>query len=67
MYGIDDEMNMTEENDYTVRIPQTGIQLSEQNMASLRQRIDPLSDSDNFGIELYIQTLDFLRTFLSQD
>ncbi len=34
--------------------------LSEENIAHLQLTVDPLSESDNYGIELYENTLDLL-------
>ena len=67
MYGIDEEVSMADDDDYTVHIPPIGIQLSNGNMALLRERVNPLAESDNFGMELYVQTLDFLRSSINQD
>ncbi|XP_064384818.1 uncharacterized protein LOC135333721 [Halichondria panicea] len=64
MYGVDEEIS-TGDDDYTVRIPPIGLALSDENMALLKERVNPLADSDNFGIELYVETLTFLRTLIN--
>ena len=65
-YGVDEEIVVApEDDDYTVHIPPIGISLSDGNMASLRTRVNPLASSDDFGIDLYLQTLNFLRTVIS--
>lgn len=60
MYGA--EEGMDEQSDYTVYVPPSTFELSEEHMSQLRSRINPLLDSDDFGIDLYLQTCEFLRT-----
>ncbi len=47
--------------DYSgVLVPECSFSLSEENTAHLQLTVDPLSESDNYGIELYENTLDLL-------
>ena len=62
-YGVDEEI-VSSEDDYTVRIPDNTLSLSDRQLSELRAAVDPLSDSETFGIELYIETLEFLRSLL---
>lgn len=52
-------------NDGGVEIPENHIQLSGAQYSELQSRIDPLTDSDDFGVELYERTLDFLQTVVT--
>ena len=66
MYGVDEENSVVDEADeYTVHVPPSSLSLSDHQLAQLCETVNPLAESDNFGIELYIQTLDFLRTLVS--
>ena len=44
----------------TVEVPEVSFQLNAINFQSLRNSIDPLAPSDNFGIDLYENALDFI-------
>lgn len=52
-------------NDGGVEIPENRIQLSGAQYSELQSSINPLKDSDDFGVELYERTLDFLRTVVT--
>ena len=63
-YGIEDD-GLTSQNDQSgVNIPVNRFRLSEEHHATLEQRVNPLADSDNYGIELYQNTLEFLHEVL---
>ena len=49
-----------------ITIPDTQVVLTTQQKSTLQRTVDPLSDSENHGIELYEQTLDFLRIIVVQ-
>ena len=49
-------------SDEDITVPERRIVLSAQQEDSLQQALNPLSESDNYGIELYEQALEFLRT-----
>ena len=61
-YGID-EAGLAG-SDEEIVIPQSKVVLSTQQEDSLKRSINPLADSDNYGIEIYEQTLDFLRSMI---
>jgi len=62
-YGVEEDGVVG--NDGGVDIPENRIQLSGEQHSELQSRIDPLSDGDDFGVELYERTLDFLRTIVT--
>ena len=62
-YGVEEDGVVG--NDGGVEIPGNRIQLSGAQYSELQSRIDPLRDSDDFGVELYEGTLDFLRTVVT--
>ena len=62
-YGVEEEGVVGD--DGGVEIPMNHIQLSEAQYSELQSRIDPLMESDDFGVELYEHTLDFLRTVVT--
>ena len=61
-YGTEDDTIMEEGgDDQGVPIPRSAIHLSHEQLQVLNEHIDPLSESTNFGIDLYLQTLEDLR------
>ena len=67
-YGIDTSdaliVNDDDDND-RIETPDTTIQLTDDQLADLRSTINPLSDSDNYGIELYVQAVDMIQQMLT--
>ena len=65
LYGVDEIDDAQDSGDeYTVYIPPNSFQLTEDALTQLQATVNPLSESHNFGIELYIQILQFLHTFM---
>lgn len=60
-YGVE-EAGMVGSHHEGVTVPESTLELSSQEEQSLRRSINPLSESDNFGIDIYEQTVDFLRS-----
>ena len=61
-YGIDEEGLAAEDlQSEGISIPPTTVQLSQHDLEKLQRRVNPLSSSDEHGVDLYIQTLDFIR------
>ncbi len=58
-YGIEEEGLMG--SDGQVQVPELHIHLSEAEQTQLQSMVNPRQDSENYGIELYEQTLEFLR------
>ena len=54
MYGVE-EAGLAGEND-GVQVPQCTFSLEDDHFALLQQSVNPLDNSDNYGIELYEQS-----------
>lgn len=62
-YGIDEAgLNGSDEE---IVLPESRVTLTTQEEECLQTSINPLVDSDNYGIEIYQQTLEFLRTVVA--
>ena len=47
-----------------VDIPLNTIQLSEQQVTELTEAIDPLGDSDDYGISIYVRKVQCLESII---
>ena len=56
-YGIEEDGVTPYDDDEGVEVPRCQLDLSEDQLEELKETVDPLSDSDNFGIELYERAL----------
>ena len=65
-YGIDSDLGISipSDEDNRVEVPETNLDISDDQMAQLQSAIDPLSESHEFGVDLFLQTLELLRTFV---
>ena len=63
-YGMEDDGLLPSAADEVV-VPTTTFTLSEEQLSLLQQTVDPLSDSANHGIDLYLDTLHLIRVLLS--
>ena len=62
-YGVDEEgLVPPEDDDEGVEIPRNTIELSEQQLTELTETIDPLGDSDDYGISIYVRTVQYLES-----
>ena len=66
-YGVEELGYSVEDAVGTVEVPQCTFALEEDHFLQLRQEVNPLSDSDNFGIELYEETLLFISHVVLQN
>ena len=55
-----DEYGLTSESDGGVEVPDIRFTLTIQHMSMLLDQVDPLAAIDNFGIDLYCQTLEII-------
>ena len=63
-YGTDEEGPIpSEDDDSVVQIPECSFVLSDNDFTLLQQTVDPLSPSEEYGIDLYEQTIQFLDRF----
>ena len=58
-YGIDEEGPEASDEEGMVVVPELNFQLSPTDYQRLRDHVDPLSPSENYGIDLYEQTVQF--------
>lgn len=67
---VNDQYGVTEEglstDDTAVVIPVNTFDLREDHFQELKRLIDPLSDSNNYGLDLYLECLDFYELMNSQ-
>lgn len=60
-YGIDPQGPISVASDRSgIEIPQSTLHFSERDIYMLKQTIDPCAASDNYGIDLYEQTLQYI-------
>ena len=61
-YGVDNVTSESdiEENDDTLIVPNLQAPLNETELPNVRNLIDPLGPSDNNGIDIYINVLDYI-------
>lgn len=67
MYGIDWEGPMADDHDMvaeSITVPETTNPLTEEQSQELLANIDPLKQCDNYGINIYLETLEFVHTKL---
>ena len=57
-YGAED--GTLEQSDYTVYVPPNSFELSEHDMSELQVQVNPMAESSDFGIDLYLSTIEFL-------
>ena len=65
-YGVDEQGFYSSEGEEDVTIPETAVDLRDEELTQLHHSIDPLSLSDNYGIELYEATVEFVHDALRQ-
>ena len=66
-YGVEEDGVTPYYDDEGVEVPPCRLNLSEDQLEELKETVDPLSDSDNFGIDLYERALIFLQSTVATD
>ena len=65
LYGVDFEDDSIppddDPEDGGIVIPSIRVNISDEQIEELKTTIDPLSDSDDYGLDIYQRTLDFLN------
>lgn len=65
MFGIDSDgpvpINVVSDNYVHVEVPNTEIEMNEEQKMQLKSLVEPLENSDSYGIDLYIQVRNFLH------
>ena len=66
-YDIDSDIGVSDDEDDEegVEVPPTELNLSPENISELQSRVNPLSESEEFGVDLFMQTLQILQAFTS--
>ena len=65
-YGVEED-GVTPYDDDGVEVPPCRIDLSEDQLEELKETVDPLGDSDDFGIDLFERVLTFLQSTVISD
>ena len=60
------EQGLVAEDD-SIQVPQCDFSLTEEHYTELQQVVNPLQSSDNYGIELYEQTVGFITLLVAQN
>ena len=59
-YGVEKDGLVPEEGDEGVEVPRNTLQLSEQQLSELQETIDPLAESEDYGVSIYTRTVHYL-------
>lgn len=62
-YGYDEEGPAPSREESRVQVPQSSVRFSENDMNILRQTVDPTGPSNDYGIDMYEQTLSCISLF----
>ena len=62
-YGIDTE-GPTPSDEGNVVVPEISLNVNEEDFSRLQQLVDPLAVCDDYGINLYQQTVEFIKTLM---
>ena len=66
MYGVDSDLGVTgDEDPEGVEVLATELDTSFEQMTELQSTVNPLGESEDFGIDLVIQTQGILHSFIS--
>ena len=63
-YGLDMDAPVPAQEEHVV-VPEVAITLNSENLSRLKRTVDPLRSSDEFGIDLYEQVLQFVSSVRS--
>ena len=66
-YGVEEDGLTDETLSNSVSIPECSFHLDAEHQQQLQSQVNPLEDSENHGIELYEQTLQFIYLIVSQN
>ena len=65
-YGIDNDGPISDiETNNNVVVPESHLQLSEQQLQELERNVDPISDDGNNGIDHFVNTVRIIESFTS--
>ena len=67
-YGVDEQgLTTNDDDDEGIEVPRCNFVLTDDHFEELQQTVHPLQNSDNYGIELYEQTVRFLSLVVEQN
>ena len=64
LYGVDWDGPLPLDEDNAVIVPSTLAPLPEEEMEQLTSQVNPLAISNEFGIDLYLECLQFIQSKL---
>ena len=62
-YGTDED-GIANPDSEGVEIPPSEVQLTKEQVNELQQIVNPLTDCDDMGVDLYLQTLEFVQSVI---
>ena len=66
-YGIDWNGPLSVDNDNIVTVPDTECPLFPEQFSILQATIDPLQSCEDFGVQIYIETREFVYTCINDE
>ena len=64
-YGIEEVGFSSNDSNETVNISPVGFELSEEHYRHLNATVNPLANSDNFGIDIYQQVMQYIDSIVA--
>ena len=61
-YGVDGSASHEDSDQEGVAVPPIEFSLTEEQFSELQRTVNPLTESDNMGVELYVQTVVFIES-----
>lgn len=61
MYGIDGDGPISEDNSKTIQVPEIPCPLADIHLQDLRENINPLRNSLSHGVDIYLETVEFIQ------
>lgn len=65
-YGVDEDVLSAQASAESVSVPDNRLNITPENLTLLQLQIDPLAESDNFGMDIYAATIRFLEVLHSE-
>jgi hypothetical protein len=60
-YGMDEDAPLPDTDEDVLTVPEIPCPLTEDSLQDLRAAVDPLKESNQFGRELYLATIDYVQ------
>ena len=62
-YGISNDDPVPTDEPHSVSVPEFCFSIQANELTNLIEKVNPLNESDNYGIDLYLLTIEHLRSF----